>query len=111
MFSALEVYGIVEIFLEFRFDVGDLLDQRKFVNRLSVIGDRAVGIDGDGDGAHTKESEGDEAEGEDGGSEHGGGASQSHGAEVIGDGHQQDHRQAEIVAGEIASNEAAEDAE
>ena len=44
---------------------GHLLDQRKFVNRLRVVGDRAVGIDRDGDRAHAQESEGHQAEGED----------------------------------------------
>ena len=54
----------VEILLEFGFDVGNLLDQRKFEDRLGVVGDRAVGIHGDGDRAHAQESEGHQAEGE-----------------------------------------------
>ena len=36
---------------------------------------------------------------------------QAHGAEVVGDRHQQDHRQAEVVAGEVAGHEAGQDAE
>ena len=91
----------VEIFLDFGFDVGNLLDQRKFVDGLGVVGDGAVGIDGDGDRAHAEESEGDQTERENRRSQHGRGRSQAHGAEVVGDGHQQHHRQAEVVAGEI----------
>ena len=111
IFGAFEVDGHVEVFLDFGFDVWNLLDQRKFINRLSVVGDRAVGIDRDGDRSHAEEAEGDESEGEDGGSEHGCGRCQAHGAEVIRDRHQQNHRQAEIVAGEVSGDEAGENAE
>ena len=76
MFGAFEVDGVVEIFLEFRFDVWNLFDQRKLVNGLRVISDWAVGIDCDGHRSHTEEAEGNESEGEDRGSEHGRGRRQ-----------------------------------
>src|SRR5258708_5513787 len=69
--GALEVHGHVEILFYFGFDVGNLLDQREFVDGWSVVGDRAVGIDGDGDWAHAEDAKGDESEGEYGGGEHG----------------------------------------
>ena len=64
----------VEVLLQLRFDVGNGFDQRQLVDGLRVVGDRPVGIDGDGDRAHAQEAEGDQAEGEDGRSQH-----QSHG--------------------------------
>ena len=42
---------------------GHLLDQRQFVNRLRVVGHRAVGVDRDGDRSHAEEAEGHQAEG------------------------------------------------
>ena len=44
---------------------GMRLDERQLVDRLRVVGDRAVGVDGDRHRAHAEEAEGDQAEGED----------------------------------------------
>ena len=44
---------------------GEGLDGRELVDRLRVVGDRAVGVDRDRDRAHAEEAEGDQAEGED----------------------------------------------
>ena len=44
------------------FDVRDVLDERELVDRLRVVGDRAVGVDRDGHRAHAEEAERDEAE-------------------------------------------------
>ena len=61
---------------------GNLLDQRQLVNRLGVVGHRAVGVDRDGHRAHAEKSEGHQTE-----SKHRGAATisavQPHGAEVI----------------------------
>ncbi len=54
-----------EVLLDLLLDVGDGLDERQLVDRLRVVGDRAVGVDRDGHRAHAEEAEGDEAEGED----------------------------------------------
>ena len=54
-----------EVLLDLLLDVRERLDERELVDRLRVVGDRAVGVDGDGDRAHAEEAEGDEAEGED----------------------------------------------
>ena len=54
-----------EVLLDLLLDAGDALDQRQLVDRLGVVGDRAVGVDGDGHRAHAEEAEGDQAEGED----------------------------------------------
>ena len=40
-------------------------DLAQFVNRLRVVGDRAVAIDRDGHRTHAEEAEGHQAEGED----------------------------------------------
>ena len=101
----------VEVFLDLGLDVGNLLDQRKFVDGLRVVGDRAVGIDGDGDRAHAQEAEGDQAEGEDRGRRACRGGGQAHRAHVVGDRHQDHHGEAEVVAGEIAGHEAGENSE
>ena len=61
----LEVGLKSEIFLDLAFDVRNLLDSGKLENRLSVVGDRPVGIDRDGDWAHAQEPECHQAECED----------------------------------------------
>ena len=45
-------------------DAGQRLDGRQLVDRLRVVGDRAVGVDGDGHRAHAQEAERHQAEGE-----------------------------------------------
>ena len=60
----LEVHVDVVVLLQFALNVGYLLDERQFIDRLCVIGDRAVGIDGDGHRSHAEEAEGHQAEGE-----------------------------------------------
>jgi len=87
MLGAVEVDGQVEILLDFGLYVGNLLDERKLEDGLSVVSNRTVGIDGDGDGTHAEESERDQTKSEYGWGEHGRGRGQAHGAEVIGDGH------------------------
>src|SRR6202034_3335264 len=37
VFRALEVDGDIEVFLEFRFDVGNLLNQRQLIHRLRIV--------------------------------------------------------------------------
>src|SRR5262249_36384456 len=57
-------------------DAGDLFDEREFVYGLGVVGDRAIGVDGDRDRAHPEEAEGDQPEREDGDGGGGGGGQQ-----------------------------------
>ena len=55
-----------EILLDFDcLMLGMCFDQRELVDRLRVVGHRAVAVDGDGDRAHAQEAEGHQAEGED----------------------------------------------
>ena len=54
-----------EVLLDVRCDAGQRLDRGELVDRLGVVGDRAVAIDGDGDRSHAEEAEGHQAEGED----------------------------------------------
>ncbi len=54
-----------EVLLEVGLDVGLFFDEREFINRLRVVGHRAIAIDGDGDRAHAQEAEGHKAESED----------------------------------------------
>jgi hypothetical protein len=56
--GALEVYVDAKSFLSLLLDVGNGFDQRKLIDRLRVVGDRAVGIHRDGDRAHAQEAEG-----------------------------------------------------
>ena len=49
---------------------GTLLDQRQLVNRLRVVGDRAIGIDRDGHRSHAEESEGHQPKANTGGEQH-----------------------------------------
>ncbi len=59
-----------EVALDLGLDAGDLLDGGELVDRLGVVGDRAIGIDRDRHRAHAEEAEGHEAEGEHGRREH-----------------------------------------
>ena len=61
----LEVGLEAEVLLDLLLDVRERLDVRELVDRLGVVGDRAVGVDRDGDRAHAEEAEGHQAEGED----------------------------------------------
>ena len=51
-------------------DSGSGLDHGELVDRLRVVGDRAVAIDRDGHRSHAEEAEGHQAEGEDGRGQH-----------------------------------------
>ena len=91
---------------------GMRLDERELVDRLRVVGDRAVGVDGDGDRAHAEEAEGDQAEGEHRRGHRRAAASSSpmH-RDAVGDAHQDDDDDAHPVGGEVAGDEAGEDVE
>ena len=86
-------------------DPGDLLDHRKLEDRLRVVGDRAVGIDGDRHRAHAEEAERDKAEREHRRRVHERGLLRTDRAHVIGSGHQRDDAETEPVGAEIAGNE------
>ena len=109
MLGALEVDVDVEVFLQFLLDVWKLLNQGKLVDRLRIVGDRAVRIDGDGDRAHTEETKGNKAKRKHRRSDHQ--IADSEVADEVADGHQNDHHEAKVIAGEIAGNESGEDAE
>ena len=53
------------LLLELCLDAGDLFDLRQLVDRLRVVGDRTVRVDGDRHRAHAEEAERDQAERED----------------------------------------------
>ena len=94
---------------------GTFFDQRQLVDRLSIVGYRPVGIDGNRDRTHAQEAEGDEAKGEDGWSQH-------HSrriilqiryaqAEVIAQSHESDHAQSQPVGRKIAGHESRQDSQ
>ena len=60
-----EVGAEAEVALKLSGDTRLLLDLRKLVDGLGVVGHRAEGVDRDGDGPHAQEAEGDQAERED----------------------------------------------
>src|SRR5262249_5647806 len=60
----LELWYETEVSPDFFLDVGNRLDEREFVHRLRVVGDWAIGINGDGDRTHAKKAKSDEAKGE-----------------------------------------------
>ena len=109
MLGALEVHVHVEVLLEFSLDSGNLLDQRKLVDGLRVVGHRAVGVHRDGHRAHAQEAEGHQAEGEDRRRDHQ--APQSVQAHQIADGHQRNHGQPQVVGREVSGHEPREDAQ
>ena len=108
-----EVLGRLEVDVEavvlpdLLLDAGDRLDERQLVDRLGVVGDRAVGVDGDRHRAHAEEAEGHQAEGEDRGRHHERGEPQR--AHAVGDAHERHDDQAQPVRAEVAGDEAGED--
>ncbi len=57
MLAAFEIGFKAEVTLDFFLDAGDVLGLGQLEDRLSVVGHRAVAIDGDVDRAHAEESE------------------------------------------------------
>ncbi len=68
--GAFEIRVEVKVLPQFFLDVWNLLDQGEFVDRLGVVRDRAVGIDGDRYGTHAQKAKRHEAECENGGGDH-----------------------------------------
>ena len=99
-----------EVLLELRLDAGDLLDRRELVDRLRVVGHRAVGVDGDRHRSHAEEAERDEAEREDRRRDHAD-VAQAQRAHSVRDGHERHDRHADPVRAEIARHEARQDVE
>ena len=64
-FAAVEVHVEAEVALELLLRCRESLDLRQLVDRLRVVGDRAVGVDGDRHRAHAEEAERHQAERED----------------------------------------------
>ena len=109
VFGDVEVGLESEVFLDLGSHIRDLLDGRQFVDRLGVVGDRAVGVHGDGHGAHAQEAEGDQTKGEHRGREHD--VAQALGADDVADPHEDHDREAEVVAAEVTGHETGEDVE
>ena len=86
LLGLLEVRLEAEVLLDLGFDAGQRLDGGKLVDRLRVVGDRAVAIHRDGHRTHAEEAEGHQAEGEDRRRHHQ--AGQAQGADHVGDAHQ-----------------------
>jgi hypothetical protein len=84
-----------EVLLDLGLDAGDVLDGGQLVDGLRVVGDRAVGVDGDGHRAHAEEAEGHQAEREDGRGDHE--RAEPERAETVGDPHQADDGDAQPV--------------
>jgi len=76
---------------------------------LCVVGDRAVGIHGDGDRSHAEEAESHQPESEHRRRTHQMGEPQV--ADQVADGHESDNRATQVVAREIAGHESREDAQ
>ncbi|MPM14466.1 hypothetical protein SDC9_60829 [bioreactor metagenome] len=98
-----------EVTFDLRVDPVDLLDRREFVDRLGVVGDRAVRVDRDRHRAHAEEAEGHQAEGEHRRGQHQG--IEAGGRDGVRDTHQADDRDAQPVAGEVAGHQAGQDVE
>jgi hypothetical protein len=106
----LEVRLEAEVLLDLLFDVGNRLDEGELVDRLRVVGDRAVGVDRDGHRAHAEEAEGDQTEREDAGASIMLLPREGH-RHVVGDAHQDREHHAQPVGREVAGGEAGQDVE
>src|SRR5208283_5264862 len=107
--GALEIHVDVVVLLQFRLDVGNLLDHRKLKHGWRGVGDRTVGIHGDGYRPHAEEAESHQAESENRRRTHHVGEPQV--ADQVADGHKADDRTAQVVAREIAGHKSGEDAQ
>ena len=63
--GTLELRVDAVVLLQLSFDSGNSFNERQLIDRLSIVSDRTIGIDGDGDRSHAQEAECDEAERED----------------------------------------------
>ena len=57
MLGAIEVDVEVEILLDLRFNIRNVLNQRQFINGLRIVGDRAIRIDCDRHRSHAQKAE------------------------------------------------------
>jgi hypothetical protein len=114
-FSSRQVLGTLEIdvepvvLLDFLLDVGDRLDHRQLVDRLRVVGDRAVGVDRNRHRSHAEEAERHETEREHRRRDHQ--SAEPLKAHQVGDRHQDDDGEPEPVGAEVAGDEARQDVE
>ncbi len=95
--------------LDLLLDPGSLLDHRQLENRLRVVGDRPIGVDGDRHGPHSEKAKRDEAE-----RKHGSGNHQRIKtclADPVGNAHQADDAQAKPVGAEISRDQSGKDIE
>ena len=109
--GAFKIHIDVEVFLDLGSNIRHLLDQRKFIDRLRIVGDRTIGIDRDRHRAHAEEAEGNQAEGKHRCCNHGCRHAQAHLAEEVGDRHQGDHRKTQPIPRKISGDKAGEDSE
>src|SRR5579871_4216066 len=105
----MEVRVKAVILLQFLRNVRNVLDERKLVDGLRVVGDRAVGINRDRYRPHAKESKCNETKSKDGGRNHQ--RAEAKVGDEIAHAHEQNHGKAEVVTGEIAGDEAGQNAE
>jgi hypothetical protein len=108
VFRAFELRVDVEVLLQLGFDAGNSFDQRQLVDGLSIVGNRTVGIDGDGDRTHAQEAERDQAKREHGWSKH----QDLHGrarTEEIAQSHERDHAKPQPVGRHISGHESRQD--
>ena len=89
--------------------IGHLLDEREFIDRLRIVGDRPIRVHRDCHRAHAQKAKRYQAESEDRSSHHQ--RRKTHGAHVITDRHQKDHGESQVVAGEIARDKSGENIE
>ena len=111
MLGALEIDLHIEVFPDLGLNIGHCFDQRQFIYRLRVVGHRTIRVDRDRHRPHAQESERHQSEREHCRRQHSRRQRQSHRAHVVGKGHQGHHGEAEIVAGEIAGDEAGQNSE
>ena len=113
--GAFELHVDVVVLLQLGFDAGNGFDQRQLVDRLSIVGDRPVGIHGNRHRTHAQEAERHEAKGEDRWSQHHSRRISLQiryaGAEEIAQGHERDHAKSQPVGRKIAGHESRQDAQ
>ena len=85
----------MKVSLQLLVDAGKVFDQRKFENRLRVVGDRSVGVDRDRHRSHAQEPEGHQPEREDRRGDHQ--IAQPLQSNHVGNGHEASHGEPEVI--------------
>ncbi len=99
-----KVHIEAEVLLQLRFNAGNIFNQRQLVDRLSIVGNRAIRVDSNRDRPHAKEAKRDQSKRKDRRSQHQRRVIEAPVLSVIARPHQRHHAQPQPVGRKIAGH-------